>query len=82
MGSTSFTQGQVVRLLAELRTDDRIHEIGTSARVVAADAVSVRLELGGREIASCPCEHVTPAATRGAGARSGRSRAAYRPAIV
>jgi hypothetical protein len=54
--------GEVVYLLAELAADDRIHEIGTSARVVAAEGPSVTLELGGaRDKVSCPREHVARA---------------------
>jgi hypothetical protein len=56
--------GEVVRLLAEVPAGgDRIHEIGTIARVAAVEGPSVTLELGGagRDTVSCPREHVSPA---------------------
>jgi hypothetical protein len=82
MGNAPIAPGEVVHLLAEVRAGDRIHEIGTSARVVAADASSVTLELDGTGLdgVSCPHEHVSPA--RRVRERSRRSSAAFRPATA
>ena len=84
MGNTPIAPGELVYLLAEVRAGDRIHEIGTSARVVAADASSVTLELGaaGRDTVSCPHEHVSPARARHVRALARRSSAAFRPATT
>jgi hypothetical protein len=81
MGNGRIAPGEVVYLLAEVRAGDRIHEIGTSARVVAADASSVRLELGGTgaETVSCPHHHVSPARAR---RERARSPFALRPAVA
>lgn len=66
MGNAPIAPGEVVYLLTEVRAGDRIHEIGTSARVVSTDGPAVALELGGSEpgVVSCPREHVAPARGR------------------
>ncbi len=80
MGNAPIAPGEHVYLLAEVRAGDRIHEIGTSARVVAADASSLTLELGGT--VSCPREHVSPARSRRVRAAVWRSPARLRPATA
>jgi len=71
MGSSPIEPGEVVYLLAEVRAGGRIHEIGTSARVLAAEGGELALEVGGAEpeTVSCRSDHVSPA-------RPGRLRAA------
>ncbi len=83
MGPTQIAPGDVVYLLTEIRTGDRIHEIGTRARVVAAAAATLTLELGAPDpgTVSCPRDHVALAAHRRAHVRTGRVRA-FRPATV
>jgi hypothetical protein len=80
MGNAPIAPGEIVYLLAEVRAGDRIHEIGTSARVVAADASSLTLELGGT--VSCPREHASPARSRRVRDRARRSSAGFRPATA
>ncbi len=80
MGNAPIAPGEVVYLLAEVRAGDRIHEIGTSALVVAADASSLTLELGGSDTISCRRERVAP--VRRTGTRARRSAAAFRPATA
>ncbi len=84
MGNAPIAPGEVVYLLAEVRAGDCIHEIGTSARVVAAHASSLTLELGGAggDLVSCPREHVSSARARRARERARRSRAAFRTATA
>ena len=83
MEPTPIAPGDVVYLLTEVTAGDRIHEIGTSARVAAADAAALTLELGGADpvTVSCPPEHVAPAGRRHVSAR-GRRVSAFRPATA
>ncbi len=81
MGNTPIAPGDVVHLLTEVRAGDRIHEIGTSARVVAADASSLTLELGGPDLDTVRCsrDRVSPARLRRARERTQRLAAFRRP---
>jgi hypothetical protein len=84
MGHAPIAPGELVYLLAEVRAGERIHEIGTSGRVVAADASSLMLELGGtgRGTVSCPREHVSPARARRVREWARPSSARFRPATA
>jgi hypothetical protein len=84
MRNAPIAPGDVVYLLAEVRAGGRIHEIGTSARVVAADASFSTLEHGGsgRDLVSCPREHVSPARARRVREETRRSSAAFRAATA
>ena len=57
------TKGEVVYLLAELRSEERghVHEIGSQARVLGAQGDRVRLAVGRgthEEIVLCPADLV------------------------
>jgi len=84
MGNAPIAPGEVVYLLAEVRAGDRIHEIGTSARVVAASTSSLTLEVRGtgRQTVSCPRAHVFPARARRVRERARGSSARLRPATA
>jgi hypothetical protein len=57
--------GQIVYLVAELRADGLIHEIGSRAVVLEVTVSGVVLELGGAPSAvACAARHVEPAAER------------------
>jgi len=76
MGNASIAPGELVHLLAEVRAGGRIHEIGSTARVVAVDDSWLTLELGGAgDTVSCRREHVSPG-------RRHRASVAFRPATA
>lgn len=83
MEPAAIEPGELVYLLAEVRAGDRIHEIGTSARVVEAGLSSVTLDLGGAVggAVSCPREHVAPAREQRARERA-RRPITFRPATA
>ena len=85
MGAPFIEPGDRVHLLAEVPAGGRIHEIGTSARVLAADGSVLVLDLGGpaTETVACPREHVALARLRRAREQAPRvSRARLRPATA
>jgi hypothetical protein len=77
-----FVTGETVTLLAEIHAADRIHEIGTRARVLEDHGAVVVLHLHGAEaeIATCPSDHVAPAVP--ARERAPRPAASFRPATA
>jgi hypothetical protein len=77
-----FVTGETVTLLAEIHAADRIHEIGTRARVLEDHGAVVVLHFLGAEaeIATCPSDHVAPAVP--SRARAQRPAAPFRPAIA
>jgi hypothetical protein len=74
--------GETVTLLAVVHAGDRIHEIGTRARVLEDHGAVVVLHFHGAdaEIATCPSDHVAPAVP--ARARAPRPAASFRPATA
>jgi hypothetical protein len=82
MGSERTNEpGPAVYLLAELRADGRIHEIGTRGTVLDVGESAVVLELSGAPSpVSCPANDVEPAAERRTRARrAARGGAWLRP---
>jgi hypothetical protein len=74
-----FAQGEAVFLVAELRGDRRIHEIGTRAHVLADHGAVIVLHLDGSEaeVVTCPKGHVARAVERSL--RTAASQAARGP---
>jgi len=77
-----FVTGETVTLLTEIHAAERIHEIGSRARVLSDHGAVVVLHCHGAEaeIVTCPRDHVapvTPPRTRAA-----RATAALRPATA
>ena len=59
MGADDDTRGDVVYLLAELRSDERgpVHEIGSRARVLGADGERLTLAVAcgsSEDVVTCP----------------------------
>ena len=76
-----FVTGETVTLLTEVHAGDRIHEIGTRARVLEDHGAVIVLQfLGEAEIATCPSDHVAPAVP--ARARAPRPAASFRAATA
>ena len=77
-----FVTGETVILLTEIHAGDRIHEIGTRARVLEDHGAVVVLHCHGAEaeIATCPSAHVAPAVP--ARTRAPRPAASFRPATA
>ena len=76
-----FVTGETVTLLTEVHAGDRIHEIGTRARVLEDHGAVIVLHfLGEAEIATCPSDHVAPAVP--ARARAPRPAASFRAATA
>lgn len=77
-----FVTGETVTLLTEIHAADRIHEIGTRARVLEDHGAVVVLHCHGSEaeIVTCPSAHVAPATP--ARARAPRPAASFRPATA
>ena len=77
-----FVTGETVTLLTEIHAAERIHEIGTRARVLEDHGAVVVLHFHGAEaeIVTCPSDHVAPAMP--ARPRAARPAAAFRPATA
>jgi hypothetical protein len=80
--SPRFVSGETVTLLTEIHAADRIHEIGSRARVLEDHGAVVVLHCHGAEaeIVTCPRDHVarvTPVRPR-----APRPPAAFRPATA
>ena len=77
-----FVTGETVTLLTEIHAAERIHEIGTRARVLEDHGAVVVLHFHGAEaeIVTCPSDHVAPAMP--ARPRAPRPAAAFRPATA
>ena len=62
----SYVPGEIVFLQTEVRTGDRIHEIGTRAHVLADHGALIVLHLDGSEaeVVTCPIGHVARAFER------------------
>jgi hypothetical protein len=77
-----FVTGETVTLLTEIHAAERIHEIGTRARVLEDHGAVVVLHFHGAEaeIVTCPSDHVAPAMP--ARPRAPRPATAFRPATA
>jgi len=80
--ASRFVTGETVSILTEIHAGERIHEIGTRARVLADHGAVVVLHCHGAEaeIVTCPSDHVAPVAP--AGTRAPRPAASFRPATA
>ena len=77
-----FVTGETVTLVTEIHAAERIHEIGTRARVLEDHGAVVVLHFHGAEaeIVTCPSDHVAPSMP--ARPRAPRPAAAFRPATA
>jgi hypothetical protein len=77
-----FVTGETVTLLTEIHAADRIHEIGTRARILEDHGAVVVLHFHGSEaeIVTCPSDHVAPAVS--ARPRATRPAAGFRAATA